>query len=120
MPILLAWLGQAFAWATAKTVVKWAAQKVLIISICTIVLPWVLKDVLVWFFKVTSSYRAEILTFINSQISSIIGSSNIDATLSITSIAGYIANQIGLINYFSILLSGFAICWSLKFISRFL
>lgn len=120
MPILLAWLGQAIAWASTNFLIKWAAKKALIIAICTIVLPWVLKDALIWFLKVTSSYRSEILQFINSQISSTIGSANIDATLTITSVAGYIAQQIGLVTYFSILLSGFAICWGLKFISRFI
>ncbi len=120
MPVLLVWLGQALAWLSSNFLVKWAAAKVLLIAALTIILPWVLKDALQWFWKVGSAYRTEIITFINSQITDIIGSAGIDATLSITSVGGYIAQQIGLVNYFSILVSGFAICWALKFIGKFL
>lgn len=119
MPILLVWLGQALAWISGNFLIKWAAAKVLIIGLLTIVLPWVLKDTLVWFWSVSSSYRSLLFDFINSQIVNVVGQAGINASLSITSIGGYIAGQIGLLNYFSILVTGFTVCWTLRFIGRF-
>lgn len=120
MPILLAWLGQALSWISGNFLIKWAAAKLLLIAALTIVLPWVLKDVLIWFWTVGAEYRATIMSAINDQIATVAGQAGIDATLSITSVGGYIAQQIGLDTYFSILVSGFIICWSLKFISKIL
>lgn len=120
MHVIMIWLGQALAWISGNFLIKWAAAKVLLISLITIVLPWVLKDTLIWFWSVSSSYRALLFEFISTQITGIVGQAGIQASLSITSIGGYIANQIGLLNYFSILVTGFTVCWSIRFIGRFL
>lgn len=120
MPILLIWLGQAITWISGTFLARWVATKVLIISVLIIVLPWVLKDVLQWFWKVSEIYRSEMQQFVNDQIISILGQAGLNATLTITSVAGYISNQIGLIDYATILFSGFALCWSLKFIGKIL
>lgn len=120
MPALLSWLFSAISWFSSSFVVRWAAGKVLLISVMTIVLPWVLKDCLQWFWKVGEEYRNQLLIFVTSQISSVINQESFDTTLSITGIAGYIADQIDLVNYFAILVSGYTICWSLKFIGKML
>lgn len=120
MPIILSWLFSAISWFSSSFLVRWAAAKVLLISAITIALPWVLKDGLQWFWKVTEKYRYELMTYINNQVLSILGNHNFDFSLNITSVGGYIANQIGVPEYFSILISGFGICWTLKFIGKFL
>lgn len=120
MAVILVWLGQALAWVSGNFLIKWAATKVLVIGLLTIVLPWVLKDTLIWFWSVSAQYRVLLFDYINSQIVSVVGQAGINATLTITSIGGYIANQIGLLNYFTILVTGFTICWSLRFIGRFI
>lgn len=120
MPVIIAWLGQALSWIAGNFLIKWAAFKLLIVGFLVIVLPWVLKDTLIWFWSVSSSYRSLVFEFVNQQIVDVIGQAGINASLSITSIGGYIANQIGLLNYFSILVTGFTICWSIRFIGKFL
>lgn len=120
MPALLAWLLNALGWIGSSFVGKWVAAKVFAISVVTIVLPWVLKDGLQWFWRVTEKYRLELLLFINQQISSVLTQLPDNLTVSLMGVAGYIANQIGLVNYFSIIMVGYGVCWSLKLISRFI
>lgn len=120
MPIILTWLGQALTWLSGSFVGKWIASKVLIISILTVVLPWVLKDALQWFWKVGEEYRYQIAQYFSDQLSTLLGSSNLDLSLNITGVAGYIANEIGLINYFSIIITGLTICCSIRLIGKFL
>lgn len=119
MPIL-SFLGSIVTWFSTSFLTRWAATKIIAISLLTIVLPWVLKDSIQWFWKVGESYRSTITEYVNQIIANNLGGIAYNTTISLTSVGGYIANQIGLADYASILISGWSICWMIKILSRFL
>ena len=117
MPIL-GFLATAAQWVIGFFVARWVAHKILWVSILTIVLPWVLKDGVQWFWRVGEEYKSQILTYVDSFLASALGAAGFDYSLNITGIAGYMATQMGIIDYIYIVLSGFAICWTLRIVGK--
>jgi hypothetical protein len=99
-------------------VAQWLATKVFILSIVTIVLPWVLRYVLIWAFEWISIYGREVMTLIMTQISSLTGAANIDIDINLSGVGGYLAAQTGLIEYCSIIITGWGLYWVVAILAK--
>lgn len=119
MPIL-ALLGQGLMWFAGAMVARWVVVKLFVIGCLVTVVPWVLKDGVSWFWDVTESQRAALSTYTNNLLQQLLSGIDPNIIINITSIGGYIANQIGLADYASILVTAWGICWGYKIGSRFL
>lgn len=119
MPIL-AFLGQAMMWISGALVARWLVFKLFIIGCLTLVLPWVLKDGINWFWDVTNEKRQTIAEHFNSILSNLLIGIDPDVVIHLTSVGGYIANQIGLADYCTIIVTAWGICWGYKIGAKFL
>lgn len=97
---------------------KFLATKALMVAIIAIVLPWAIKPVFIyafeWIVKYGRTYGDLIMGFINSQTST----AGIDLNLTITGVGGFLAEQTGLIDYCSIIISGWGIYWTLAILAK--
>lgn len=92
-------------------VARWLATKALIIAIMAIVLPWILREIIIWLFKYSETYGYTIYQLVNSYLSSFLSGSDVVIDLELTSIGGYLALQTGLVDYCSIIFTGWGIYW---------
>lgn len=117
MPIF-GFLITAAQWIVGFFVAQWVARKVFWISILTIGLPWLLKDGLAYFWDVTSEYHAVIFEHIQGLLDSALGLAGFDHTLNLYGIAGYIATQIGFLDYVSIIITAWGVCWAIRILGK--
>lgn len=117
---LLALIGQAMMWFAGALIARWLVFKLFIIGCLVVVLPWVLKNGVTWFWDVTDTTRSQIAEYANTVLSTLLSGIDPNIVINISSIGGYIANQIGLVEYASILVTAFGICWGIKISQRFL
>ena len=96
---------------SARQVALWLATKVFVLAILTIVLPFVLRGVLIWFFKFLQTYGSSIFSFFQESISGVVQQAGIETHLELTSVGGYLALQTGLIDYCSIIFTGWGLYW---------
>lgn len=118
MPIILTWLVTAFQWIAAFFVARWIAHKIFWITVLTVGLPWVLKDGVQWFWKAGEEYRTHILQFIDTHLATALGQAGFQTTISIYGVAAYMAQEMGFLDYVSIVITGWSICWGLKLIGK--
>lgn len=119
MPIL-GFLGQAMMWIAGALIARWLVIKIFIIGCLVVVLPWVLKNGVSWFWDVSDTARSQLAQYTNDLLGTLLSGIDPNIVINISSIGGYIANQIGLVDYASILVTAFGICWGFKIGQRFL
>lgn len=119
MPIL-AFLGQAMMWIAGALVARWVIIKVFVIGLFVVVLPWVLKDGVNWFWDATDTSRAIFLQYLQTYFAELLSFIDPNIVINITSIGGYIAEQIGLADYAAIIFTALGVCWGYKIGARFL
>lgn len=117
MPIL-GFIATAVQWVIAFFVAQWVARKVFWISVLTIGLPWLLKDGINYFWKATEKYHETVLTYVQNLLDSALGLAGFDHTLNLTGIAGYIATQIGFLDYVAIVITAWGICWTIRILGK--
>lgn len=117
---VLGFLGQCMVWISGALIARWIIIKVFVIGCLVVVVPWVIKDGFNWFWQVTESQRSTLLSYFNDLTASLLSNIDPHVVIKITSIGGYIANQIGLSDYIAIIVTAMGICWGYKLAARFL
>lgn len=97
---------------------RWLATKAFIIACMAIILPWVLKGVLSWAFEWIVAYGMEFFDYIMTFIRSMAGDANIDIDINLTGVGGYFAVQTGLLDYASIIFTGWGIYWIIAILAK--
>lgn len=108
-------------WLAAQEAAKWLATKALILAIMMLVLPFVLKGVIIWGFEWFAAYGREAFGMVMGAVGSLIGSSGEvvqSSTLQLTGIGGYLAIQTGLIDYASIIFTGWGLYWIVAVLAK--
>lgn len=98
-------------WDAVMYLARWTAVKLFVMGVLAIVLPWVLKGVLLWFWDFVSSYVFEFVGWVFGYISQAIADAGIDISINLTGVGGYLATQVGLIDYCSIIIAGWGLYW---------
>lgn len=119
MPII-GFLITAAQWIVGFVIARWIAFKIFWIAVLTIGLPWLLKDGVNWFWKAGESYHTNIIGWISDYVNLALSTAGIGHTINLSGVAGYMATQMGFIDYVYIVISGWAICWTLKIIGKIL
>jgi hypothetical protein len=96
---------------------KFLATRVLLIALMGTMLPWVLKGVYIWGFEYLVTYGSKISDYMLSQISSATAG-NFDVNIHLTGIGGYLAEVTGLIDYCSIIFTGWGIYWVVAVLAK--
>jgi hypothetical protein len=99
------------------TFAVWLASKVFIVAIMAIMLPWILKGVFIWGFEYFVVYGREIANYILSSISSVTAG-QYDFSIPLSGVGGYLAIQTGLIDYCSIIFTGWGIYWVIAVLAK--
>jgi len=109
----------------AQRVAMFLARKVLLLAALTIVLPWVLKGFLIWSMDYIIVYGRDYVTFMHSFVQDILSSSDVTSSFAsgavdfeITGIGGYLAMQTGLIDYCSIIITGWGLYWTVAILAK--
>jgi hypothetical protein len=105
------------AFDLAVQTAKWLATKVFIVALMATLLPWVLKGFFVWAFEYFQIYGGDILQYFMDSISQVTGGS-IDVNIELTGVGGYLATQTGLIDYCTIIFTGWGLYWVISVLSR--
>jgi hypothetical protein len=110
---------------SAQALAVWLAGKVLIIALLMVVLPFVVKGIIIWMFEYMTTYGLEIAawvsTFIADQIegSGLLGPGGQTAMeVPLSGIGGYLAIQTGLIDYCSIIFTGWGLYWTIAVLAK--
>jgi hypothetical protein len=111
-------LAARWVWDAAVMVAQWLAQKVFIVAVMAILLPWVLKGVFVWVFNWFAAYGRDIAQFITSQVSTQIANAGVAIDIQMTGVGGYIAEMTGLVDYASIIFTGWGLYWYVCILSK--
>ena len=96
---------------------RWLATKALMVSLLAIVLPWVLKGFFIWGFDYFMTYGREIAGYLMNQLSTMTAGSY-DIHIPLSGVGGYLAIQTGLIDYSSIIFTGWGIYWFIAVLPR--
>ena len=102
---LLSWLGSVAARFIGDTALKWIALKVLSVTLLTVTLPIVLKNILTWLVQ-----QVELI------VRSYSGGSVDSFSVQLTGLAGYLGDQMMLGTCVSIILTAIAIRLFLNFV----
>lgn len=117
---VLGFLGQAMMWISGALIGRWVIWKLFVLGCLVTVVPWLFKDGMNWFWHVTETQRETIYQYFNSYTSTLLSGIDPNVVVKITSVGGYIANQIGLPDYAAIIVTAWGICWGYKLGARFL
>lgn len=117
MPIL-GFIATVAQWIIGFFVAQWVARKVFWVAVLTVGLPWLLKDGLNYFWRVTEKYHEVVFGYIQGLLDSALNLAGFDHTLNIGSVAGYIANQIGFLDYVAIVITAWGVCWTIKILGK--
>jgi hypothetical protein len=110
-------IAQSFFHAAIEAA-KWLATKAFILALMAIVLPWVLKPVLMWFFDYIITYGRQWTEFITGSVGNMVQASGVDLTYQIGGVGGYLATQTGLIEYASIIMTGWGLYWTVAILAK--
>jgi len=99
------------------SVARWVSMRLLVVGLLTVILPRVLKGVFIWGFQYIERYGMVMVSHLMSTISQNSGES-FDINMQLTGVGGYIANQIGLIDYCTILITNWGLIISISFLIR--
>lgn len=105
-------------WMAAMEAAKFLATKALMLSIIAIVLPWAIKPVIIWAFEYIVKYGRDILSFFQSEVGQVVASSGMDLSYQLTGVGGFLAIQTGLIDYASIIFSGWGLYWAVAILAK--
>lgn len=117
MPIM-GFLVTAAQWLLGFFVAQWVARKVFWISVLTVGLPWLLKDGLSYFWKVTEEYHKVVFQYVQGILDTALSLAGFDHTLNLYGVAGYIATQIGFLDYAAIVITAWGVCWTVKILGK--
>jgi len=100
-------------WMAARDVAKYIATRALLITCLTVILPYVLKSYFLYMIKFLETYGGSITGFFTGMMGNMVKDTPYENIINIqlNSVAGYLAEQIGFIDYCSIILAGYAIAW---------
>jgi hypothetical protein len=107
-----------WAWDSAMLIARWAAVKVLVTAILVTIVPWVLKNHMVWIYDLGYNFFTQIMSFVFGLFNQIIANAGIDIDINLSGVGGYIAGQVGLDDYALIIFSGWGIYWSIIIASK--
>lgn len=111
-------IAQTF-WFSLVYAARWLATKTLIIFLLMVVLPWVLKGILIWGFEYIVAYGREWGDLFMGLIGSLIGeAASTDVSVSLTGVGGFLAVKTGLIDYASIIFSGWGVYWVVAVLAK--
>lgn len=100
-------------WMAFVEVAKWLAMKTLVVGLLAIVLPWVLRHFLLWAIDFFAEYADVIFGALEGGISSLLQTTGYDDfAIHINSVGGFLAHQTGLIDYCSIIFTGWGLYWT--------
>ncbi len=99
---------------------KWLATKAFVVAILAIVLPWVLKGFFIWAFEWIAAYGIDMVSAIIDYINSYLSQSSMQTQIDInlTGVGGYLAVKTGLIEYASIIFTGWGIYWVIAVLAK--
>jgi len=97
---------------------KWIAQKTLIVAVLAIVLPWVLREAMYWGFEYITVYGRSMAEQIMGYLNTLIGSAGVEVNIHLTGVGGYLAIQTGLIEYSSIIFTGWGLYWVVAVLAK--
>lgn len=100
-------------WMAAMEVAKFIATRIMLIYILTLILPWILKSYFIYIIKFLETYGGKITSYLGDMVGQATAGTPYEGIIDIhlNSVGGYLAEQIGLIDYCSIIISGYAIAW---------
>ena len=101
----------------ALAIARFIAFKVFILLILLIVLPYVLKKLFIWGMEYFQEYGHVISGYFSDLINTITGG-EIEISMQLTSVGGYLAIKTGLIEYCAIIITGWGIYWTIALMSK--
>jgi len=101
----------------AVVAAQWIALRAFVIAIMMIVLPWVLRGALAWGFNWMVTYGRGISTMLLSYIQSATNG-NVDVNIDLTGVGGYLAYQTGLLEYSSVIFTGWGLYWIVAVLAK--
>jgi hypothetical protein len=96
---------------------QWLAMRAFVIAIIAIMLPWVLRGVLGWGFNWMVTYGKEITSLIMDYINTAT-SGNVAVDIDLTGLGGYLAYHTGLLDYASIIFTGWGLYWVIAILAK--
>jgi hypothetical protein len=108
------------AYDAAKEAARWLATKTFVIVIIMVVVPSALKGVLLWLFDWLFTYGRDIASYLLSMMQSEIQASGMAESFAfqLTGPGGYLAIQTGLIDYASIIFTGWGVYWVVAVLAK--
>jgi hypothetical protein len=103
---------------SAVATAKWLATKTFLLYLIMVVLPWALKPVFIWAFEYIVAYGREYVNIFTQYIGSTLESHGVVLDIQLTGVGGYLASRTGLIEYASIIFSGWGLYWFVCVFSR--
>jgi hypothetical protein len=107
-----------WVWDATLIAAQWIATRAFILAILAIGLPWVLKGVLVYAWNWFAEYGRGVATFFMDTISGYTSSAGLDIDIQLTGVGGYIASQVGLVDYASIIFTGWGLYWLVAVLAK--
>lgn len=97
---------------------RWLATKVFIVALMATLLPWVLKGLFIWGFEYFVTYGRDIAQYVITAISAMMPEGSYDVNIELSGIGGYLAIQTGLIDYCSIIFTGWGLYWVIAILAK--
>jgi len=100
-------------WSAAKAAALWIATKALVLYCLVFILPWVFRKFFVWGIDFFIKYGQEMASFVSTELGEMLQEAGMQTNINIelTGVGGYLAIQTGLVDYISIISTGWGLYW---------
>ena len=107
-------------WDGAKEVLKWIAVRAFAITLMILILPWVLRNIVIWFIKYMQIHGHGMVDYVTALMAEFFTNTGMetDINIELSGIGGFFAIHTGVIEYISILMTGYAAYWYIIFITK--
>lgn len=100
-----------WAWDVVRYVSAWLAYKSFALILIAVVLPVVLRKFFAWSWNFLAAHGINALEYVFGWIDQAMIDAGIAVDVNLTGVGGYIASQVGLIEYCSVIITGWALVW---------
>jgi hypothetical protein len=100
-----------WVWETAMYVARWLVFRKFTLFALAFILPWALRGVIIWVWNLIATNDAGVRDWMTTFVAQKASELGFELQIEMTGVGGYLAQQTGLLEYCSIIITGWGLYW---------
>lgn len=98
-------------WEVGMYIARWLVFRKFTVFALAFILPWALRGVIIWFWNLIASKDSVVRDWASSFVADQAAALGFELDIQMTGVGGYLAQQTGLLEYCSIIITGWGLYW---------